>query len=860
MGMMDVLRGCAKRGWPVLVVLSLIALLSAYIRIVLPWSRIFTPDGVVLQGNDAYYHTRLIENTIANFPVRMWFDPMTYFPHGSPLYWGPIHDQTVALLALIVGLGHPSTHTIYAVNALFPAVLGVLLVMPTYLIARTLHGKKAGLIAALLVAIIPGQLLNRTMLGFSDHHADEILLSSLVVLFTMLALERSRGLCLSDIAALLSPKSRRAAWMRMRVSVLYLMLASLAYTFYQLSWTGALMLVFVMLLFFGAYAVIEHMRGGSIEHLALISAGLFTFPLLAILPIVNYSTTDYLYYSLVHVLALSLATLSGPLLALLSVQLRRRSIPAYGYPLVLAGIVLVLVLVLSSTSRDMGATLSNIFTLLTKPTIGELTIAEATPIFFPAATGGAFTLAMVNGNFGIAFYISLLGMALLAYRYARSRCPSELLVLVWSLVMFWAMYQQNRFAYYYAVNVAVLTGYLVASVLDAAGMRELSESYAAFERGALSLGEVVRGIRGWHVFLVLIVLLLLVWPWGTLAQAQLTAERAGGPPAGWLEALHWLNESTPEPGVDYYAIYNESFEYPPGAYGVLSWWDYGHWILAMGHRMANANPFQQGIGGGPHRLPGASTFFTALNESEANEIADILGTRYIITDIEMATGKFYAMTAWALDTGGWTESHPYGVMGRTLLLPVSSKKFTSSMISRLHFDDARTLSHYRLVHESPGYFVSYKLLFLEQGRLTRGMRYLSSYEEAEQFYRQITPFYVDPQAKVVAFDAKPPASYVKVFEYVKGAHIEGSAPDGTQVSISTTISTPARTFTYTQSTTAVDGRFNLTVPYSTLGSHEGSTLYDVGAVQPYALSIGNTTITLDVSEDDVINGETIYVG
>ncbi len=221
--------------------------------------------------------------------------------------------------------------------------------------------------------------------------------------------------------------------------------------------------------------------------------------------------------------------------------------------------------------------------------------------------------------------------------------------------MFWAMYQQNRFAYYYAVNVAVLTGYLLALVLDAAGLKSLSDAYESFTKGKSSASELVHGIGGWQVFTVALVVLLLIWPWGTLLPAVATAERTGGPPQGWLEALHWLNDSTPQPSVDYYRIYQkEGFEYPNGSYGVLSWWDYGHWILAIGHRMANANPFQQGIGGGPHHLAGACTFFTALNESYASSIADKLKTRYVITDIEMATGKFYALTAWALDTEGWT--------------------------------------------------------------------------------------------------------------------------------------------------------------------------------------------------------------
>ncbi|MHC1601675.1 MAG: oligosaccharyl transferase, archaeosortase A system-associated [Methermicoccaceae archaeon] len=857
---LEALKGRALGSYPVLILLSLLALLSAYIRIIIPWSKIFTSSGVVLGGNDAYYHTRLVENTIANFPTRAWFDPMTFFPHGSSLYWGPIHDQLVATLALIVGLGSPSTQTIYAVNALFPALLGVLLIVPAYLIGKKIHGRKAGLLSALLVATIPGQLLNRTMLGFADHHAAEILLSTLMILFLLYALESARGITFEQMRGLLSQESRAEAWQRMRLSVLFLAAASLSYTFYQLSWTGALMLAFVMLLFIAVYSVIEHMRGNNIEHVALLSVGVFLLPFLAVLPISDLAITNYLYYSQVHVLALAFALLSGVVLALLSVQLKQRNLPAYSFPLIIVAVVALLLGALSLASPDIGRTLGSILTLLTKPTIGELSIAEATPIFFPAATGGKFTLAMVNGNFGIAFYLSLVGMALLLYQYIKAKGTGELLVLVWSIVMFWAMYQQNRFAYYYAVNVAVLTGYVLALVLDRAGLGKLSAAYDALMRGASTGSEFVRNIKGWHVFMVVIVVLLLVWPWGTLLPALATAERAGGPPQGWQDALVWLDESTPQPGVDYYTIYEkEGFEYPEGAYGVLSWWDYGHWILAIGHRMPNANPFQQGIGGGPNKLAGASTFFTALNESYANSIADELGTRYVLTDIEMATGKFYAMTAWALDTSGWSELKQFGILGNTVGLPVNSEKFTASMTSRLHFDDARTLSHYRLVYESPGYIVSYQLVDMNKGALVRGQRGFSTYNEASYFYSQIYPFYVDSTAGVAAFDPKPPASYVKVFEYVEGAQIKGSAPDGTQLTLSVDVVAPNRAFRYSQQTTAQNGSYSFTVPYSTLGSTPESTLYDIGPISPYRLSYANTTLEIDVSEDDVLNGRTVYV-
>ena len=88
----------------------------------------------------------------------------------------------------------------------------------------------------------------------------------------------------------------------------------------------------------------------------------------------------------------------------------------------------------------------------------------------------------------------------------------------------------------------------------------------------------------------------------------------------------------------------------------------------------------------------------------------------------------------------------------------------------------------------------------------------------------------------------------------------GSAPDGTQLTLSVNVLTPSRTFTYSQQTVAQNGTYSFTVPYSTLASTPESTLYDIGPVEPYELSYANTTLDIDVSEDDVLNGKTIYVG
>jgi dolichyl-diphosphooligosaccharide--protein glycosyltransferase len=116
-----------------------------------------------------------------------------------------------------------------------------------------------------------------------------------------------------------------------------------------------------------------------------------------------------------------------------------------------------------------------------------------------------------------------------------------------------------------------------------------------------------------------------------------------------------LKDNSPEHFGDpnfYYELYppQDKFEYPETAYGVMSWWDYGYFIMQIAHRIPNANPGQAGA-------VQAGQFFTALNESSANEVADKEGTKYVMIDYQMPTGKFYAMAEWA----GKSQDEFYGV-------------------------------------------------------------------------------------------------------------------------------------------------------------------------------------------------------
>ena len=277
--------------------------------------------------------------------------------------------------------------------------------------------------------------------------------------------------------------------------------------------------------------------------------------------------------------------------------------------------------------------------------------------------------------------------------------------------MLLAMLGQNRFSYYFAVNVALLAGYSCWRILQwsylhfkgaiperGEGMSELTESekqdiatsggpeisissylnikyfleatwstvYFLFwgkrkgeqgketqekEPGRSIIGHFIeRHAR--VVGMTLMVFLIAFMPNIALATTGEFSDPKV-PNEAWYSSLLWMSdtENTPDPFEDledpdfYYELYEgppagERYEYPESAYGIMNFWDYGHWITRIAHRIPSANPFQAGA-------RTTARFFVAQDESSANEVLDKLESTYIIIDNLMATGIFNAIAIWA---------------------------------------------------------------------------------------------------------------------------------------------------------------------------------------------------------------------
>ena len=133
--------------------------IAAGLRVWAPWDDVLgTPSGTGGRINfletDAWYHVRLAESQVRNFPHRVTTDPYAA-PDGQYVAVAPLLDASIATFAFITGGRHASTEYIERVAAFAPAITGVLAVLAVWALATVAFDRRAGLIAGLLAAVLP---------------------------------------------------------------------------------------------------------------------------------------------------------------------------------------------------------------------------------------------------------------------------------------------------------------------------------------------------------------------------------------------------------------------------------------------------------------------------------------------------------------------------------------------------------------------------------------------------------------------------------------------------------------------------------------------------------------------------------
>jgi len=748
---------------------------------------IFANGKVTFTGTDPFYHMRRIIYTTQNFPSTLTFDSYLNYPYGFDIGWPPLYDQAAALFALVLGLGNPDIHTVEIAGAIFPALLGALTIIPIYIAASTIFDKRTAILSAVVISLIPAHLAVSSV-GATDHHVAEVLLSTTAYALFMLSLKYGKGvnLSFSNIKQINSQRSIAKPLVFSGAAGIILALA-------VFTWMGSPIFIGLIGLYAFVQFTLDLREKISSEYLVINTITTYLLTLAIIAPLIStvirpgYEISG-MFLSWFHVLYVAVLLISIIVLGALSWFIGSKGLKWWYYPVIVAIISGIGTATLNILSPEFYQSLTSglLYLLGSGAVLGMIT--EALPILYDKG----FTLTHLWHNFVIFSITALIGFGLVIKNAVKEKYPPEMVFfMIWSLIVIVLTISQRRFAYLLSINIAILTGYFIIATFDLLRndtVKEKTKQRSKKVSSKISFWQIGASLAISMIFILVVGLLFFAPTISTLTDPLV-------PSSDWQESLEWLETNTPE--TSYYLNPSEKPEY-----GVLSWWDYGNWILYIAKRPPVANNFQTG-------LEDSARFFASSNESECISILNKRNVKYVITDSLMVGGK----SRHIMNTSG--DEYLAGNDFESFYI---SEKFMDTNLVKLHISDGSQIGNLRLIHESNG---TYMNMYLKNR--------IDNYEEIRD---------------------------VKIFEYVPGAKINGYSGPNEIVFVKTNlISNQERKFEYqNEATTDENGWYEINVPYSTEGAP-----YDTKAISSYTIWKKGSGIKNEIAipENDVVEGNEI---
>jgi len=832
---------------------------------------------------DTWYTMRQIEVMIAHFPQYNWFDPMTAYPLGKTIDWGPFYPFLASILGLALGASS-RIDIIYSAGWISP-IMAAIMVPVTYYLGKLIWDWKAGILSAGLISVLSYQYFIQSTYGLLDHHIAEIFFTTLFFLAYIYALETTRhhSIDLKDVKTLIFPA----------------LLAGLSGAVYFLGYISS-PTVILALLIVGIYTFIQYIADytSGKQSSYLLFVNVLSFSIIAILVTLfgfHQEGFSLIVYSQGHVYVM-LGLIAETVLFYCLTRLFHKNRGYYFLSLagiVIAGYIVVQTITVFQTIRDQATSLVWGYSAY------SFSVMETQPWTFSAAYEA----------FNCALFLMVGGLAILMWNSARKRQGAHLILLIWFAIMLVLTLPHQRFQLYLTVPVALLAGICISesirwswdirgSVISLWISRFSGQSVVGNAGGDASKNgrrakKITRGsdatatpqaiIKG--ITLVSVIALAIV-VFATSAVQDISY--VGATPNNeisqdWIETLEWLRTSTPSPRVDYFQNYNQqTFTYPNSSYGVMAPWSEGHAITFFSKRIPITNPFQNNLEG----KNGAAAFFISGNETSADAILTTFKGRYVITDLRRATDTFVTLIPWVDNTGdlspyltwffikdpanpsGLTKTHllreayfqtllvRLQMFDGSLVIPATAE-YTQYVIQQVpdtgetayQNGQARVILNRQKVNISE---TASLVMIPENTHLVTGMKYAGLFSSLPYLPIEKVPALThyrlvhesSNNISVVmgsGYETLPDIKSVKIFEYVNGAHIPGEGTIELPV-----ITNTGRTFFYRQEST--NGEF--IVPYATDGG-----MYSVKANGLY--HIVGTTRYIAVTEDDVLNGNTV---
>ena len=357
---------------------------------------------------------------LANFPGYSWFEPMTLFPTGQTVPWGPLFTYICSVVCLVAGA---STRTEIIEAALWvPPILAALMVPVIFVLVRKIWDWKAGLIAAALIAVIGGQFFFRSLAGYLDHHIAEILFSTIYCIAYIYALEFCRK----------SPIDLKK-WDTLKLPALVCCIAGVTYVLGFLTMPTIILFALITALTTIALFIIEFFHGRQGEYLVVINTVVFGIALLVSLFYLPSDGFALYYYSLSHPISYLFLIVGTIILYALSRYLKGKS--WYSYPAAVIALSLLGILALMVAVPSLYQTFTE----------GLITFFGFSPYAVTIQEARPWTLTEAWEVFNVGLLLMIGGVLVLLYKGWKEYRAEHIFVLIWSVFIIIAAFREVRY-------------------------------------------------------------------------------------------------------------------------------------------------------------------------------------------------------------------------------------------------------------------------------------------------------------------------------------------------------------------------------------------------------------------------------
>jgi dolichyl-diphosphooligosaccharide--protein glycosyltransferase len=627
---LDEAKAWFSENWTTLSLLLGIFVLAMFLRTFFGFSPATDPAFLVSGGSDSYYHKRIIDYVVVT-GEHLVYDPLLGYPIGLRAGRPPLYDWSVAVVGVVFSPLFDSVDTSVWYSFLFStAVWGSLTIFPLFFLTKEAFGRRAGLVAAFFLAIMPAHI-QRSPFSNADHDAYALFFAVAAFFFFLRALHMledkkwvKRWRKLGEVRSGL-----RDFFANNTKPILYSVMSAFSIAAIALAWKGFAYIIVIILVYFGFQLLVTRFRNRDPMGIMICFAITVGLALLVAFP---------WYYSYQFIAtwfdAPTILFLAAMALGLIFTFTRDYPwalvIPAVFITFGVAFAVLAIINPAVAQSFVSGAG----YFLRTKT---YETIAEAQAPNFSQ-------LALAFG--AVSFYLSLAGLLYSFIQIPKRLEPFYLFLVIWSGASIFMSMSAARFIFNAAPAFAMTAGWALIIVVDKLDFKSIRKSYE--ERRGNKLYAIRKSIKIRHIvgalFITGMILLPNVW-YGLDAgmpyeekreydQAIVDLIPEGLRPEGLTEGRNFylgaFGYSLPLKTRYWPAAWDWLAEQDSDIFPIsdrpafLSWWDYGFEAVNAGEHPTVADNFLNG-----YQLAGSWLMAQGENDAIALQAARLIEGDYI---------------------------------------------------------------------------------------------------------------------------------------------------------------------------------------------------------------------------------------